>query len=89
MSIDISKLIDGIEQAKPPRKHPVDLLLDDLAILDGDAYKRLLYALTTPERVSAPSLSNALIGSGADIKPSQVNSWRRKEGYTLTPKGGA
>ena len=30
MSIDISKLIDGIEKAKPPRKHPVDLLLDDL-----------------------------------------------------------
>lgn len=83
MSIDVNKLIDGLDIAEAPRRHPVDLILDDLADGQEDAYKRVLWSLRNPDSVSAPSLANALLAAGADIKPSQINSWRRREGISL------
>ena len=82
MSIDVNKLIDGLERPEAPRRHPVDLILDDLAD-QPDAYNRVLWALRNPDSVSAPSLANALLAAGADVKPSQINSWRRREGISL------
>lgn len=82
MSIDVEKLIGGLEDATGPRRHPVDVVLDDLTG-ESDAYRELLWALRSPDSVSAPALSNALLGAGADIKPSQVNSWRRREGISM------
>ena len=83
MSIDVNKLIVELEIAEAPRGHPVDLVLDSLAEGQEEAYKRTLWALRNPEHVSAPALSNALQAAGADVRPSQVNSWRRREGVSL------
>lgn len=83
MSIDVNKLIDGLEQATPSRVHPVDALLDHLVDESADAYERLLWMLRNPKAASAPAIANALLGAGADVKPSQINSWRRREGIRL------
>lgn len=88
MNIDIEKLIDGINEAAPAKHHVVDSILDDL-VGEPDAYKHVLWALRNPDSVSAPSLANALNSSGADVKPSQINSWRRRENISLSPKGNA
>lgn len=85
--LDVEKLIDGLNDAAPAKQHPVDAILDDLVEQEGDAYKRVLWALENADSVSAPSLANALNSAGGDVKPSQINSWRRREGIRITPKG--
>lgn len=88
MSIDVEKLIDGINEAAPAKRHVVDDILDDLSD-QPDTYKHVLWALQNPGSVSAPSLSNALNSAGAHVNPSQINSWRRRENISLSPKGNA
>lgn len=83
MSIDVNKLIDGLGQAAPPRAHPVDAILDDLVDESEEAYERLLWMLRNPKVASAPSISNALSAAGAGVRPSQINSWRRREGIRM------
>ena len=83
MSIDVSKLIDGLAHATPPRAHPVDVLLDHLVDESEEAYDRLLWMLRNPKSASAPAISNAVSAAGADVKPSQINSWRRREGVRM------
>lgn len=83
MSIDVSKLIDGLGQATPPRAHPVDTILDHLVDESEEAYDRLLWLLRNPKSASAPAIADALSAAGAVVKPSQINSWRRREGIRM------